>query len=77
MAFLGPGDVDAWIEWPMRYPAWYDYSFYEDDISRSNGKLAYKLAQERANRRMKKKSMKAARAQGCKSRNQMPGAWPV
>ena len=82
MAFLRPGYGYTWTEWetlwPMRYPAWSsDYSVYDDDITCSNREMAYKLAQRRANRRMKKKSMKAARAQGCKNRNQMPGAWPV
>ncbi|CAD6581412.1 MAG: hypothetical protein ASARMPRED_000606 [Alectoria sarmentosa] len=58
--------------WPMGYPAW------EIDLQRHRYEgIDYKRAQERANRRMRKKSMKAARAQGLKSRDQMPGAWPI
>lgn len=37
----------------------------------------YELAQERANRRWEKKMLKAARAQGLKKQDRMPGAWPV
>ena len=58
---------DPEATWPFIYPAWSDFS---------EGQL-YERAQERANRRLRKKSMKAARAQGLKKRERMPGAWPV
>ena len=58
--------------WPMGFAAW------EKDFSIHGYEgIDYKRAQERADRRMRKKSMKAARAQGLKRRDQMPGAWPV
>ncbi len=67
-----------WEElWPLRYPAWCDYDrcyWGRDDTDLQS---LYERAQERANRRLKKKAMKAARAQGFKKRNRMPGAWPV
>ncbi len=66
-----------WEEvWPLRHPAWRDfdrYNFHEVSDLQS----LYRLAHQRANRRLKKKAMKAARAQGSKKRNRMPGAWPV
>ena len=70
---------DEWEKmWPMIYPAWSDYirctGGYVDDPEL---RLPHELAQERANRRWEKKSMKAARAQGLKKRERMPGAWPV
>ena len=71
---------DDWeTEWPLRYPAWSDR--YCPDLY--NGfrtpewKLINELAQERANRRLKKKLIKAARAQGMKKGDRMPGAWPT
>ena len=70
---------DEWEEtWPLRYPAWSDYLRYcEGDLDDPEFQLLHERAQARANGRMKKKSMKAARAQGLKKRNRMPGAWPV
>ena len=58
---------DPETTWPLTYPAWaYGLEWQPRDRAR-----------ERANRRLKKKSMKAARAQGLKKRERMPGAWPV
>ena len=70
---------DQWEAlWPLRYPAWSDHhANYEDDLTYSCRDALYDRAQERAIRRMKKKSMKAARAQGFKKRDKMPGAWPL
>ena len=70
---------DEWeVRWPLRYPAWSDYiRCFEGCIDNPTLRLPHELAQERANRRWEKKSMKAARAQGLKKRNRMPGAWPV
>lgn len=77
---------DCWMPWntwetlwPLSYPAWSDH--YEYCLAfgyyPETWQLLYKKAQERANRRVKKKAMKAARAQGLRKRDQMPGAWPV
>lgn len=64
---------DRGEDWPLMYPIWsWDYSEYELEQ-----KLLCERAQERANRRMEKKLAKAARAQGFKKRDQMPGAWPI
>ena len=70
---------DKWEEmWPMMYPAWSDYfRCFGGCIDDPEVRLPYELAQERANRRWEKKAMKAARAQGLKKRERMPGAWPV
>ena len=70
---------NKWEElWPLSFPAWSDYYEYHTlNDGHSNRKLRHELAQKRANRRWKKKSMKAARAQGLKKRDRMPGAWPV
>ena len=63
-----------WDElWPLRYPAWSKSHGIRDD----DWQLRYDRAQERANRRLMKKAMKAARAQGLKKRTRMPGAWPT
>lgn len=56
----------------MGYPTW-EIDFFTHGYK----SIDYKRAQERANRRMKKKSMKAARAQGFKRQDRMPGAWHV
>lgn len=82
MTCLGQNSYFWWYEWedlwPFRYPAWSDhYKDYEDSITYWNRKPLYDRAQERANRRMEKKSMKLARAQGFRKRDRMPGAWPV
>ena len=64
--------------WPLSYPEWSDpFCGPEDGITYPNRQLLYKRVQERANRRLKKKSMKAARAQGLNKRECIPGAWPV
>ena len=70
---------DQWKEvWPLRYPEWSDFLRYRwGDIDDPEMQLLHERAQERANRRWEKKSMKAARAQGLKKRDRMPGAWPV
>ena len=64
--------------WPLWFPAW------SNDDNRFSSVDAYwewqrlnERAQERANRRLRKKSEKAARAQGLKRRDRMPGAWPT
>lgn len=82
MTSRDPDSYSSWnnweYSWPLRYPAWSDP---REDLGESppyrNQKQLYDRAQERANRRMKKKSMKLARAQGFRKRDQMPGAWPV
>ena len=65
--------------WPLWYPAWSDHycPYPRDRSARSYWKLLKDRAHERANRRLRKKSEKAARAQGLKKRNPMPGAWPI
>ena len=70
---------DEWEDlWPLSYPAWSDsYEFFEDSVIRLKRQPLYERAQERANRRWEKKSMKAARAQGLEKRDRMPGAWPA
>ena len=81
MAILSGDRYVRWTEWedlwPLRYPAWYDHEGYYCPGEVSNLQSLYERAQERANRRLKKKAMKGARAQGFKKRNRMPGAWPV
>ncbi len=82
MDLLGPDCLIPWNHWealwPLRYPAWSDhFSDYEHDSIYSRRKPLYDRAQERANRRMKKKSMKAACALGFKKCDKMPGAWPL
>ena len=82
MTSLFDHNLFRWYEWeeswPLRYPAWSDhYKEAENSITYGNRKPLYDRAQERANRRMEKKSMKLARAQGFRKRDQMPGAWPV
>ena len=67
---------DQWEKlWPFNYLE-YPYAWHtrEDYITYCN---RFDRVQERANRRLKKKSMKAARAQGLKKREYIPGAWPV
>lgn len=86
MDILGP-DYRWWCYqweelWPLRYPEWSDYlrcHVSDTDYPELNSvyKRAHERAQKRANRRWEKKSMKAARAQGLKRRDRMPGAWPV
>ena len=68
-----------WEElWPLRYPAWSNYlRRFDGDLDDPELQLLHERAQARANRRWEKKSMKAARAQGVKRRDRMPGAWPV
>ena len=70
---------DKWERmWPWRYPAWSDHRRRSELPSTWSARQPlYDLAQKRANRRWEKKSMKAARAQGLKKRDRMPGAWPV
>lgn len=70
---------DQWEEmWPLRHPESSDYiRFYRGRTDDPELQLLHERAQERANRRWEKKSMKTARAQGLKKRDQMPGAWPV
>ena len=71
-----------WLEWeiywPWSYPAWFidPNSLHRNYISSQDRQL-YDRAQERANRRLKKKTMKWARAQGLTNRDRMPCAWPV
>ena len=82
MDFLGHDDRMQWDEWEglcaLRFRASSDHYTYDRlEDGYSNWKLRHELAQKRANRRWKKKSMKAARAQGLKKRDRMPGAWPV
>ena len=63
--------------WPLWYPAWtYRYGPFDGDHYQKR-QLLTEPVQERANRRLKKKSMKAACAQGLKKRDRMPGAWPT
>lgn len=70
--------------WPLKYPAWDkplgDWEDLEDRVDVDdllNLKRRHERPQERANRRMKKKLMKVARAQGFRKRDRMPGAWPI
>ena len=58
------------FHWPFIHPRWSDVYYIRDEVF-------CERVQERANRRMKKKSMKLARAQGFGKRDKMPGAWPV
>lgn len=74
--FLTPPNDWATL-WPLRYPAWSDHYQCYESIDESYRRLLYELAQERANRRWEKKMLKAARAQGLKKQDRMPGAWPV
>ena len=69
----------GWKEaWPLSYPKWFVYfGWHPNELARSRYKPLYNRAQERANRRLHKKAMKAARAQGLGKRSRMPGAWPV
>lgn len=70
--------------WPLWYPAWashygpwtYHNGSFDGDRHRK-WYLIHERAEERANRRLRKKSMKAARAQGMKKGDRMPGAWPT
>ena len=62
--------------WPWCYPAWFTDPVFLHEYRVSRQQL-YDRAQERANRRLKKKALKAARAQGFKNQDRMPGAWPV
>ena len=77
----GPDFEWGWDEWekswPLRFPACTDRQGYELPSAQSERQPLYDLAQKRANRRWEKKSMKAARAQGLKRRDRMPGVWPV
>ena len=75
---------DSWwvtsesLLWPLVYPEWTTYNRgYTDHREDLKWQLLYDRAQERANRRLKKKSMKAVRAQRLKKRDRMPGAWPI
>ena len=71
-------DWTEWEElWPLRYPAWCDYSERWWGLADSDLQSLYERVQKRANRRLKKKATKAASAQGFKMRNRMPGTWPV
>ena len=66
--------------WPLWYPAWdyHDGPWGPVDGDRHRKRqLIHERAEERANRRLRKKSMKAARAQGMKKGDRMPGAWPT
>ena len=64
--------------WPLTYPAWFRFDDGFDDIEAiTQWRQLGGLAQSRANRRWEKKAEKAARAQGLKRRDRMPGAWPV
>ena len=71
---------DDWkTVWPLRYPVWCDrYCPHPYNGSPTPAwKLINEPAQEPPNRRLKKKLMKAARAQGMKKGDRMPGAWPT
>ena len=59
-----------WEAWEARWPIVYPAPDYLDRMTH------FERIQERAYRRMNKKSIKAARAQGLKKRDRMPGAWP-
>ena len=76
--FYDPDLVYDWETiWPLGYPACaHRYGPFDGDHYQKR-QLLIELAQERANRRLRKKSMKAARAQGLKKRDRMPGAWPI
>ena len=71
--------------WPLSYPPWSDKVWYTKSVNSTHPskKELYDRAQQRANtqqranRRLRKKASKAARAQGLKKRHPMPGAWPV
>ena len=64
--------------WPLWYPAWtFSYGSFDCDDCHRKWHLIHERAEERANRRLRKKSMKAARAQGMKKEDRMPGAWPT
>ena len=68
--------------WPYEYQNWCDNRAPPDRDRSLRERLEWTrintLAQDRANRRMKKKAAKAARAQGLKkNRSRIPGAWPA
>ena len=64
--------------WPLSYPEWFiNFWIWKKCPTYWREHLLYDRAQERANRRLRKKAMKAARAQGLGKRSRMPGAWPV
>ena len=68
--------------WPYEYQKWCDNRAPPDQDYCLGERLEWTrintLAQDRANRRMKKKAAKATRAQGLKkNRSRMPGAWPA
>ena len=70
---------DEWEEqWPLRHPESSDYiRLLRGRTDDPKLRRLHERAQERANRRWERKWMKAARAQGVKKRDQMPGAWPI
>lgn len=64
--------------WPLSCPEWFiDFWFWKNWPTYPREHLLYDCAQDRANRRLRKKAMKAARAQGLGKRSRMPGAWPA
>ena len=68
--------------WPYKDQIWCDNPAPPDRDYSLGERLEWTrintLAQDRANRRMKKKAAKAARAQGLKkNRSRMPGTWPA
>lgn len=67
---------DDWEDtWPFTYPEWYASNanlYGEEDFAR--WRRLDEVAQQRANRRLQKARVKAARLQGLKYPN-MPGAW--
>lgn len=78
LRYYSTGSWNGWeTSWPLWFPAWSHYFGPCDDDSYREWQLLTERVQKRANRRLEKKSKKAARAQGLKERNRMPGAWPI
>ena len=72
---IDPKNIPGWwkeweAQWPFEHPAWNNDLFDQDSE-------LYELVQKRANRRIKKNLIKAARAQGLRKRVKIPGAWPL
>lgn len=63
--------------WPFIYSASHSDLEWNHQKARYDRNARYERAQERFDRRAKKKASKSARAQGLRARSKMPGAWPV
>ena len=75
MALSSPS-YQMWREWEDYWPFSYP-DLHLNSLDRRYTDKIYENAQERFNRRAKKKSTKSARGQGLRARSKMPGAWPV